>query len=228
MNFLCLDTSTAYSVVAVADEKKVLAGARRQFEKGRAEGIFDLVEACLHRSGLALKDIDAFGVGIGPGSFTGLRIGLSAVKGFAFASSRPVYPFSSLTAVAFNAVHIPAQRLAVAVDARRSHVYAAEFKRDGRGEFLPLRKDALLEVNRWLGRLGAHAVLAGDAVKMYAPELRKRLGVFGSLEEDLWYPTPEGIAALTRKVFREKRKTDAQGLEAAYLYAQDCQVKRTH
>lgn len=226
MNFLCLDTSTAYSVVAVADEKKVFAGTRRRFEKGRAEGIFDLVEACLHRSGLALKDMDAFGVGVGPGSFTGLRIGLSAIKGFAFASSRPVYPFSSLTAIAFNAVHIPMRRLSVAVDARRSHVYTAEFKPDGQGGFLALRKDALLDVGRWLGRLDAHTVLAGDAVKMYAPELRKRLGVYGSLEEELWYPTPEGLAALTRKAFREKRKTDAQGLEAAYLYAQDCQVRK--
>jgi|GEM_PF-827830 len=226
MNFLCLDSSTVYSVVAVCDEKKVLAGTRRQFEKGRAEGIFGLIETCLHSSGLALKDMDAFGVGVGPGSFTGLRIGLSAVKGFAFAFSRPVYPFSSLAAIAFNAVHIPARRLAVAVDARRSHVYAAEFKQDGKKGFVPLRKDALLDVERWLGRLDGHTVLAGDAVKVYGQELGKRLGVFGSLKEDMWYPTPEGIAALTRKASRQRRKTDAQGLEAVYLYSRDCQVRK--
>ena len=226
MNFLCLDTSTVYSVVAVSDEKKVLAGARRQFEKGRAEGVFELIETCLQQSGLALKDMDAFGVGAGPGSFTGLRVGLSAVKGFAFAFSRPVYPFSSLAAIAFNAVHIPARRLAVAVDARRSHVYAAEFKQDGKKGFVPLRKDALLDVERWLGRLNGHTVLAGDAVKMYAPAIQERLGVAGCLEEDMWYPTPEGIAALTRKAFRQRRKTDAQGLEAVYLYSRDCQVRK--
>jgi hypothetical protein len=105
-------------------------------------------------------------------------------------------------------------------------VYAAEFRQDGRGGFELLRKDALLDVERWLGRLDAKVVLAGDAVKVYGQQLSKRLGVFGSLEEELWYPTPEGIAALTRRAFHEKRRTDAQGLEAVYLYARDCQVKK--
>ncbi len=226
MNFLCLDTSTAYSVVAVADEKKVLAQARRRFDKGRAEGVFDLIETCLRQASLTLKDIAAFGVGVGPGSFTGVRIGLSAIKGFSFAFSRPVYPFSSLAAIAVNAVRIPVRRLAVAVDARRSHVYAAEFKQDGKGGFEPLCKDALLDVERWLDRLDTKAVLTGDAVKVYSQEIGRRLGVLGSLEEDMWYPAPEGIAALTQKAFRQRRKTDAQGLEAVYLYARDCQVKK--
>ncbi|MDD5019078.1 MAG: tRNA (adenosine(37)-N6)-threonylcarbamoyltransferase complex dimerization subunit type 1 TsaB [Candidatus Omnitrophica bacterium] len=226
MNVLCVDTSTPFSVVAVVRNMKMVAGARRRFEKGRAEGIFCLIKECLKASRMDIKDMDAFGVGVGPGSFTGLRIGLSAVKGFSLALSRPIYPFSSLEAIAFNAGP-SVRRLSVAVDARRSNVYAAEFRRDRRGGLRSFRKDALLGVDIWLDRADGAAVFSGDAVGLYASELQGRLGRLVSLEEDLWYPTPESIVVLTGRALRERRRTDAHGLRAAYLYARDCQVKRT-
>jgi tRNA threonylcarbamoyladenosine biosynthesis protein TsaB len=227
MNILCLDTSTPFSVVAVARNARLVAGVRRRFEKGRAEGIFDLIGACLKASRLDVKDMDAFGVGAGPGSFTGLRIGLSAVKGFSLGLSRPIYPFSSLGAIAFNAAGLSIGRLVVGVDARRSNVYTAEFKRDRQGELKACRQDALVSASSWVDRVPRNAVFCGDALGLYASELEKRLGRLESLSEDLWCPTPESVVALAWRTVRQKRKTDAQGLKAVYLYPRDCQVRKT-
>ena len=123
MVFLSIDTSTQYTVVALSDEKSLLYGSRRLSEKGRSDSLMNLLTHCLKYTKTKLDAIDFFGVGVGPGSFTGLRIGLSTVKGLSFALKKPCYVFSSLDAIASNGRRFLKKQLCVLVDARRSNVY---------------------------------------------------------------------------------------------------------
>jgi len=194
------------------------------FEKGQSEGLFFLVRRGLKKTGFDLCDMTAFAAGRGPGSFTGLRIGLSVAKGFSFAFSRPVLAFSSLEAIAYNADTAGTKTVSVAVDARRGNVYSRLYRRNAKGEMVGLKREALVPAPVWASGIPADAVVAGDGVSTYGAELK---GKFAALEESLWYPTPESISRLALEAWRAGEKTDAEGLRAVYLYSRDCQVKKT-
>lgn len=224
MTCLCLDTSTPYCVVSIVRGSKMLWGERRLFGKDRSEGLFLLIKKGLKKTAMTLADMTALAVGRGPGSFTGLRIGLSAVKGFSFALSLPVFSFSSLDAIAHNANSSDLKKLSVVVDARRGNVYTRLYRRKSSGELMAVKKEQLIPAVAWAGNLSSGTVVSGDGVKEYASELK---GQFASLAEESWYPSCESISSLAVLAAQAGAKTDAQGLKAVYLYPRDCQVAKT-
>ena len=119
MKFLCIDTATQMESVALVENETVLAEKRVERVNGHGGGILDDIHELLESSGWRLGDIEALGIGLGPGSFTGLRIGLATAKGLALALKRPIFGVRT-TALLLAAVPKPA--LAV-VDARRGQVY---------------------------------------------------------------------------------------------------------
>lgn len=210
-------------MIAAGPVSGPLAGSRRAFAKGRADRLTAWIEVVLDKADLSLHDIDIFGVGAGPGSFTGIRIGLSAVKGFSYALKKKCVAFSSLDAIAFSVKGCPPGPLAVAVDARRSNVYCRFYRMTGKGlgrSSLP----RMLPQKEFLRRVERGTVVAGDAVRLFSGELERRGAVCAS--QKFWYPRPEALAALTRQGILDKDFQDAFGLKAVYFYEQDCQVRR--
>lgn len=124
MNILAIDTTAEFGSIAVAGEEVLLHAP-----DGFGGVIFERIEQLLQRTGLRLEDMDAFAAAAGPGSFTGVRIGLSAVKGLAEAMNRPAIAVSNLEALARFGT---ADRRVAIIDARRGEVYAAVYDRDGR------------------------------------------------------------------------------------------------
>jgi tRNA threonylcarbamoyladenosine biosynthesis protein TsaB len=222
MKFLSLETSTKYSVIAVCDEKGLIFGERRLFEKGRVDAMPELCREALKKAKLPLEKIDGFGIGIGPGSFTGLRIGLSTVQALSYAMGKPCYPFSSLDAIAANLVDEETERLCVVVDAKRSHVYACSYEKGK----IRRSADELISVDALKDRCPRGTVFCGDACGLYRSLLEDKKNLFRVLPENLWFPTPQSIAFLTREAYRENKSKNCFELRAAYLYEQDCQVKR--
>lgn len=119
MKVLGLDTSTFTSGIAVVDDGKLLAEARHDASGQKSDLLVAIDDVC-KRAGVAPLELDAIAVGAGPGSFTGLRIGMATAKGIAFASGKPLWAVSSLAALAHG--H-PGFVVAV-LDARKSEVYA--------------------------------------------------------------------------------------------------------
>lgn len=226
MTLLCLDTSTKYSVVAICRSGKLIWGERKPFDRSQSRGIFQLIDKGLSKCRIKLEAIEFLAAGIGPGSFTGLRIGLSAVKGFSMALSKSVVPFSSLDAIAYNASGDLRGYLSVAVDARRRNVYSSLYNADSAGKLSVKNKERLIPVEQWMEKLPKQAVISGDGLRVYADELNKRKIQFCALDEKFWYPTPESVSLAAAKAMNEGRKTDCFGLEALYLYPRDCQVNR--
>jgi len=106
MKILALETATIAGSVAIIDDNKGLIGeVRVDVKAAHSERLMPSVEWLLNASGLSINDIDAFAVSIGPGSFTGLRIGLSTAKGLAFSTGKPLVPVKTLDAFASTLVY---------------------------------------------------------------------------------------------------------------------------
>lgn len=137
MKVLGLDTSTLISGIAVVEDGVVLAEARHDASGHKSDLLVAIDDVC-RRAGVAPMQLDAVAVGAGPGSFTGLRIGMATAKGIAFATGKPLWVVSSLAALAddarfdggtTNAVR-PGDVIVAALDARKGEVYAGCYRVD--------------------------------------------------------------------------------------------------
>lgn len=149
MKLLGLDTATMTASAAVIIDGAVAAAEDIHTGHGAtSEGLMPLIARVLERAGVAPRDLDAVAVGAGPGSFTGLRIGMATAKGIAFAAGIPLWAVSSLAALALGAVRRGATGTIIPVlDARRGELYAG-FYRDDLTALAPdavLTADALRE-----------------------------------------------------------------------------------
>jgi tRNA threonylcarbamoyladenosine biosynthesis protein TsaB len=128
MKVLALETATIAGSVAILDDKKGLIGeVRVDVKVAHSERLMPSVEWLLNASGLSINDIDAFAVSIGPGSFTGLRIGLSTAKGLAFSTGKPLVPVKTLDAFARTLVYC-SYTICPMLDARKNEVYAGLYR----------------------------------------------------------------------------------------------------
>jgi tRNA threonylcarbamoyladenosine biosynthesis protein TsaB len=134
VKLLALDTATSTAGIAVVDGDRVLGEARHD-TAGRGADLLVAIDRLCREAGVAPGELDAIAVGAGPGSFTGLRIGMATAKGIAFAANRPLWAVSSLAALADDAQRELAtgQQVAEAVicaalDARRGELFAGCFR----------------------------------------------------------------------------------------------------
>ena len=130
MKILAIDTSGPNCCVAVIDEDKVIANFDINIGRTHSETLLPLVEALEKFTNLTLNDIDVFACCVGPGSFTGIRIGIATIKGFALSLNKPVISVSTLESLAYNVLQYD-KIICSILDARNNNVYAAFYKYDG-------------------------------------------------------------------------------------------------
>jgi tRNA threonylcarbamoyladenosine biosynthesis protein TsaB len=123
-NILALDTTSEFGSVALRRSKETLAEIQLHSSDGFAHVIFEAIEVILKKVHLRLEEIDCFAAASGPGSFTGVRVGLAAVKGLAEAFGKPAVGISNLRALSLFG---SAALRAVVLDARRAEVYGAVY-----------------------------------------------------------------------------------------------------
>lgn len=127
MNILALETSAKSVSAAVVRNSMVLASSYCCTGLTHSRTLMPMVESMLKNAGLSAEEMDLIAVAAGPGSFTGLRIGVSAAKGLAWALDKPCAAVSTLEAMAHNITHIDRALLVCAMDARRGEIYNALF-----------------------------------------------------------------------------------------------------
>jgi len=168
---LGLDSSAIAASCAVVEGGRVLASGFVNMKITHSQTLMPLVESTLKCAGLTLTDIDGFAVSNGPGSFTGLRIAVSAVKGMAFATGKPVCGVSTLESLAYNLIGRDCVACCV-MDARRGEVYNALFEVSGEN-IARLTEDRAISIEELQAELaqysnvisvgdGAHLVSAGN------------------------------------------------------------------
>ena len=131
---LSLDTSAGTSVAVVDRDRGVLSEHSSDDTRRHAEVIDGLIRSCLDDAGIAVTDLSGVAVGMGPGPFTGLRVGIAAARAFAFGAARPVVPVVSHDAIAFGAT----EPTLIVTDARRREVYWSAYSGSD-AEGLPVR-----------------------------------------------------------------------------------------
>jgi tRNA threonylcarbamoyladenosine biosynthesis protein TsaB len=136
VNILALDTCLDACSVAVTTDGRVLAAASEPMARGHQERLAPLAEEVMAEAGLAFKDLDRIGVTVGPGSFTGLRVGLAFAKGLALALDIPCVGIGTLEALAETVRDPAAAFVAACIDAHRGQVYLQVFI-DGRAAMAP-------------------------------------------------------------------------------------------
>lgn len=166
---LAIDTSTLAGSVAVLREDRVLGMVGASVDETYSSRLFRQLRFLLEELHLSLGQFDLFTVAAGPGSFTGLRVGLAAVKGWAEAFSKPVAAVSVLEAVAAQAT-APASMLVSLIDARRGQVFGAVYER--RWPELAIRGEELvLEPGEFFDSLAQRIGPEPVAVATTAPEV---------------------------------------------------------
>lgn len=167
MKILALESSACAASAAIAEDGKLLGEAFLNVGLTHSQTLLPLVLALLKNANLALEEVDAFAVTSGPGSFTGVRIGVAALKGLAFPFDKPCIPLSTLEVIAFGQAE---QDCAVcaAMDARCAQVYTALFScQDGR--LTRLTDDAALKITELPALLAGRdtpVVFAGDGAAL--------------------------------------------------------------
>ena len=122
MKVLALDTATEACSVALLTDAD-LVGVFREVGRGHAEQILDMVDAVLSEAGMVLGMLDGIAASVGPGAFTGVRIGVSVAQGLAFGASLPVVAVTTLEALGLQAMRGGAQQVMACIDARMGEVY---------------------------------------------------------------------------------------------------------
>lgn len=167
MRILALETAAKAVSAAVTEDGKVLAAGYQDTGLTHSRTLMPIVEGLLKNTDMTAADLDAVAVSAGPGSFTGVRIGVSAAKGLAFAADKPCIPVSTLAALARNAAFADGL-IVCAMDARRRQVYNALFEaRDG--ALTRLTEDraiALSDLAEELGKDPRPKTVLGDGGRM--------------------------------------------------------------
>ena len=127
MKILGIDTATDILAVALTDNRELIVESRSNIKRAHAEKLILTIEKILTEAKLNLKDIDGIAISIGPGSFTGLRIGLAAVKGLALATNIPVVSVPTLDALVLQAYFYPYQ-ICPLVKAQGDEAYTARYR----------------------------------------------------------------------------------------------------
>lgn len=170
MNVLALDTATRSCSVAVAIDARPASEVSTLSNRTHSLHLMGMIRDALALAELSLTDIDGFAVTIGPGSFTGLRIGISTAKGLAFAAGKPCVGVSSLEALASVCLPWP-ERICVLMDARKGEVYTAIYQESG-GRLERIGDERVVAPETILLTIGSPHLFVGEAVLLYEKQIR--------------------------------------------------------
>ncbi len=174
MKILGIDTSTKIATIAVIDEEKVLGEYTLNQEMSHSENLIPMIKELLNNLDMKIENIDLYGVAIGPGSFTGLRIGVAAIKSLAHLFNKAIVGISTLEAMAYN---LPHNNIVVPMlDARRDRVYTGVYSWEN-GLLKTIKADDVVEMEVLLKQLKDYSsiVVNGDASILYKARLMDSL-----------------------------------------------------
>lgn len=229
MKILALETSAKSVSTAVVENGAPLAYAYQCTGLTHSRTLMPMVDAMLKNAELTLGDMDAVAVAAGPGSFTGLRIGIAAVKGLAWAADKPCFGVSTLEAMAQNLAHMDGL-LVCAMDARRNQVYNALFRaRGGALERLtPDRAIGIEELAKELADISAETgkIVVGDGAQLCYTGLLEQ-GVSCTLAPAaLRMQNAVGVALCAEEMMRRGETTSARDLVPVYLRLSQAERER--
>ncbi|HUI67798.1 MAG TPA: tRNA (adenosine(37)-N6)-threonylcarbamoyltransferase complex dimerization subunit type 1 TsaB [Nitrospirota bacterium] len=223
MNILGIETSTKTGSVAIVSEDGVVAQYSLNIEVTHSERLMSTIDRVLKDTGLAVHDLDGFSVAIGPGSFTGLRIGLSTVKGLALATGRPIAAVPTLQALAWNLPYC-AYPVCTLLDARKNEVYASLYRFDGTA-LVQILPEAAMSIFRLAGQISEKVVFTGEGSRIYRNGIQELFGeraVFAPHSAVL--PSGAKVAEIGLDMIKSGRQAEPDRLTPLYIRRPEAEV----
>lgn len=227
MKILALESSAVACSVCLCEDEFLIAQSYENSGLTHSVTLLPMAQELLKNCGVALKDVDVIAVAAGPGSFTGVRIGVSAAKGLGWALDKPCAKVSTLEAMAWNTVSLPG-RLCPVMDARRSQVYNALFSSDGERitRLTPDRAIGLEELGEELKNTGETQILVGDGAMLCYNEFCKAGLPVRLPAPNLRFQSAWGVARGAWEQAKEGKLITAAGLVPDYLRLSQAERER--
>jgi tRNA threonylcarbamoyladenosine biosynthesis protein TsaB len=225
MKILGIDTSTSCGSVGLIDEESIIAEYLLNIPVTHSERLLTTIERILKDAHLVVGDLDGWAISLGPGSFTGLRIGVSTVKGLALATQKPVAGVSTLDILAYQ---IPWTSCLICpiLDARKGEVYTS-FYRYGEGNELQRESDYLaIKPQDLIKKIRERVIFIGDGIRTHGDTLRKFLvshAIFAP--HSLNFPHGSGVAKLGLELFRKGETLDLATFTPLYVRPSEAEIK---
>ncbi len=230
MKILGIDTSTRTLCLGACDSDKVYEYGLELATRISAL-LVPTIRRVVENLDWEINDIDYFAVGIGPGSFTGARIGLATVKALSWSLNKPLVGISSLDILAANAGK-DCDFIIPVIDAKRDLVYASIYKNQGSSikriapYMLLGRRELILKIkNNISAKALNNSVILGDGLNICAKDCSDSLRGIKILDKDYWRLEGRNLITLTKVALRDKKLSDAFKLAPLYLYPKECQIR---
>lgn len=226
MKILGIDTTTMMGAVGIVDGDEPVAELRTNISVTHSERLMAHIDGLLKSARMTLTELDGFAVSIGPGSFTGLRIGMAAVKGLAYATGKPVAGVGSLEVIADN-LPLCMSNVCPVLDARKKMVYAALYSGDG-GRRTLMEPDVLAP-DELAARIKEPTVFLGEGAYVYRELLQETLGDAAVFAPRAYgYPTGTAVAFRGLKEIESGNASDPSGMVPRYIRRSDAEEKIAH
>lgn len=217
MKILALETSAVTASAAVTEDERLLAQSFQNSGLTHSATLMPMVSDLLKNTGLALKDMDVIAVAAGPGSFTGVRIGVAAAKGLAWPEDKPCAPCSTLESMAWQCAHVGGE-ICAAMDARRNQVYCARFRAEG-STLIRLTEDRAMGLDELAAEVRAAAApqtLVGDGAHLVRAALEGQGLPCALMPPHLLYQTAWGVARCALELSRGGGLISAAAMAPSY------------
>lgn len=221
MKILGIDTTTKFLCLSVYDGG-VISEYNLEVNRKHSSLLLLAINRAVSALNWHIADIDYFACGIGPGSFTGIRIGLATIKGLSFCLGKPVLGVPTLDILAKNAsrdgIIVPV------IDAKRNLIYCAIY-RSWNGLLRRVSAYRLLSLEEFSKKIKPKSIILGDAVALYKDEFLNMARGVSVLDKDYWYPKGRNIIHFALEQIKEKKLKNAFDIKPIYLYPKECQIK---
>ncbi|MDO8663040.1 MAG: tRNA (adenosine(37)-N6)-threonylcarbamoyltransferase complex dimerization subunit type 1 TsaB [Candidatus Omnitrophota bacterium] len=225
MKILAIDSATKCLSLGIYDDGKVYE-YNLEIERRLSSLLVVIIKRALEALDLKLGDFDYFACGLGPGSFTGMRVGLSTMKGLSWSLRKPLIGISTLDILAMNAKGFTEKAIIPVIDAKRKLIYSCFYKNPAG---MPEKTSAYMLISKeeLSKKMKQPCVVLGDALNLYKDELSKNASAI-FLDKDDWYPKAHNIIKLALVRIKNKKMSDISKINPIYLYAKECQIKHAH
>lgn len=226
---LALETSSLYGGVALIEEQRLVAANPLPEGLRTAAGLAPAIRSSLDEADWRPEDIDLVAVTSGPGSFTGLRVGITTAKVFAYAAGCEVLPVNTLQAIAYGgfAHDAAVSQLSVVLNAQRNQLFEATFSRDNVASVSLADACRIVDIEDWISAVDSESNESGLAVcgaglsvklsKEDAKILRDRISRCLVLDESRWMPSAESVGRLAMEQHVAGKRGDVFGLKPNYF-----------
>jgi tRNA threonylcarbamoyladenosine biosynthesis protein TsaB len=215
MIVLALDTSTDRAVIGLRTRSGAILSAATDSARRHGRDLVPQISQTLKMADMTLREVNLIAVGVGPGSYTGLRVGVMAAKMLAYATGAAILGVDSLEAIAQNAP-VSVTQISVIGDAQRGQLYVADFLREDGGPPRSIHAVRIEPLTDWLQRLATTTLVMGPG--LLSPSVKTALGErTGHFDREVAHPTGDSLVSLAQRLWDGGKRDDPWVLEPHYL-----------